>query len=78
MHAAKLGHGTDSFTSPKKESMLRGFGHPKNPTASAVFEPANSDFELISHVTDPMRLGAVSDKTIGTVSSLRSIELGDW
>jgi hypothetical protein len=25
LHAAKLGHGTDSFTSPPKEDMLRIF-----------------------------------------------------
>jgi hypothetical protein len=35
LHAAKLRHGTDDFTSPPKEGM------PKNPTASVGFEPAN-------------------------------------
>jgi hypothetical protein len=34
----KARHGTDGFTSPPKE---RGFFRPKNPTASAGFEPAN-------------------------------------
>ena len=31
----------DSFTSPPKEGVLRIF-HPKNPTASAGFEPAKT------------------------------------
>jgi hypothetical protein len=35
-HAAKLRHGTDGFTSPPKEGMLRTF-LPKNPTVSAGF-----------------------------------------
>jgi hypothetical protein len=29
LHAAKLGHGTDSFTSPPKEGMLRIFQLPE-------------------------------------------------
>ena len=40
LHAANLRHGTDGFTSPPKEGVLRIF-LPKNPTASAGFEPAN-------------------------------------
>ena len=36
LHGAKLGHGTDSFTSPRKEGMRRIF------QTSAGFEPANS------------------------------------
>jgi hypothetical protein len=36
----KTRHGTDGFTSPPKEGVLRIF-RPKNPTASAWFEPAN-------------------------------------
>jgi hypothetical protein len=40
LHAAKLRHGTEGFTSPPKEGMLRIFC-PENPTASAGFEPAN-------------------------------------
>ena len=39
LHAVNLRHGTDSFTSPPKEGW--GFFRPKNPTASAGFEPAN-------------------------------------
>ena len=35
-----LRRGTDGFTSPPKEGVLRIF-HPKNPTASAGCEPAN-------------------------------------
>jgi hypothetical protein len=40
LHAAHLRHGTDGSTSPPKEGMLRIF-RPKNPKASARFEPAN-------------------------------------
>ena len=40
LHAANLRHGTDGFTSPQKEGVLRIFFRPKNPTASAGFEPA--------------------------------------
>jgi hypothetical protein len=36
----KARHGTYGFTSPPKEGLLRIF-RPKNPTASAGFEPAN-------------------------------------
>jgi hypothetical protein len=39
LHAAKLRHGTDGFTSPLKEGTLWIF-HLKNPTASASIEPA--------------------------------------
>ena len=41
LHAANLRHGTDGFTSPPKEGVLRFFFALKNPTASAGFEPAN-------------------------------------
>jgi len=41
IHAANLRHGTDGFTSPPKEGVLRIFFAHKNPTASAGFEPAN-------------------------------------
>ena len=40
LHAANLRYGTDGFTSLPKESVLRMFFRPKNPTASAGFEPA--------------------------------------
>jgi len=40
-HAANLRHGTDGFTSPPKEGVLKIFFALKNPTASAGFEPAN-------------------------------------
>jgi hypothetical protein len=39
LHAANLRHGTDGFTSPPKEGVLRIFAL-KKPTASAGFEPA--------------------------------------
>ena len=41
LHAANLRHGTDGFTSPPKEGVLRIFFALKIPTASAGFEPAN-------------------------------------
>jgi hypothetical protein len=41
LHAANLRHGTDGFTSPPKEGVLRIFFTLKNPTASAGFESAN-------------------------------------
>jgi len=41
LHAANLRHGTDGFTSPPKEGVLRIFFALKNPTASAGFKPAN-------------------------------------
>ena len=41
LHAANLRHGTDGFTSPPKEGVLKIFFALKNPTALAGFEPAN-------------------------------------
>jgi hypothetical protein len=41
LYAANLRHRTDGFTFPPKEGVLRIFFRPKNPTASAGFEPAN-------------------------------------
>jgi hypothetical protein len=42
LYAANLRHGTDGFTSPPKEGLLRIFFFAlKNPTASAGFVPAN-------------------------------------
>ena len=41
LYAVNLRHGTDGFTSPPKEGVLRIFFALKNPTASAGFEPAN-------------------------------------
>jgi hypothetical protein len=40
LHAVKLRHGTDGFTSSPKEGVLRIF-RPKNPKASAGCEPAS-------------------------------------
>ena len=41
LHAVKLRHGTDGFTCPPKEGVLRIFFRPKNPTASSKYEPTN-------------------------------------
>jgi hypothetical protein len=43
LHAANLRHGTDGFTSPLKEGVLKIFLPLKNPTALAGFEPMNLD-----------------------------------
>ena len=41
LHAVNLRHGTDGFTSPPKEGVLRIFFALKKPTSSVGFEPAN-------------------------------------
>jgi hypothetical protein len=41
LHAVNLRHGTDGFTSPPKEVMLRIFITLKNPSTSAGIETAN-------------------------------------
>ena len=41
LHTVNLRRGTKGFTSLPKEGVLRIFFALKNPTASAVFEPAN-------------------------------------
>ena len=41
LHAVNLRHGTQGFTSPPKESVLRIIFAVKNATASVGFEPAN-------------------------------------
>jgi hypothetical protein len=41
LHAVNLRHGTDGFTSPPKEVVLRIFIILKNPSSSAGFEPKN-------------------------------------
>ena len=42
LQAANLRHGTDGFTSPPKEGVLRIFFALKNPTASAGLNPRTS------------------------------------
>ena len=49
LHAANLRHGTDGFTSPPKEGVLRIFFALKNPTASAGFELANLGTKALDH-----------------------------
>jgi hypothetical protein len=41
LHAVNLRHGTDGFTSPQKEVVLRIFITLKNPSTSVGIEPAN-------------------------------------
>ena len=43
LHAPSLRNGTDGFTSPPKEGVLRIFFAHKNTTVSAGFEPTNLD-----------------------------------
>jgi len=59
LHAANLRHGTDSFTSPPKEGVLRIFSALKNPTATAGFEPANLGTKG-QHAT-PYHLGCTTE-----------------
>jgi hypothetical protein len=40
-HTVKVLHGTDGFTSPPKEVVLRIFISIKNPPSSVGFEPTN-------------------------------------
>ena len=40
LNASNLRHGTEGFTSPPKEGVLRIFFRPKNQKASAGFKPA--------------------------------------
>jgi hypothetical protein len=48
LHAVNLRHGTDGFTSPPKEGVLRIFWPEKNPTASAGFWTSCTHYVLIS------------------------------
>jgi hypothetical protein len=41
LHAVNLRHGTDGFTSPPKDVVLRIFITLRNPSTSAGIEPAN-------------------------------------
>ena len=41
LHAVNLRYGTDGFTSPQKEGVLRIFFALKNPTTSVGYEAAN-------------------------------------
>jgi hypothetical protein len=56
LHAANLRHGTDGFTSPPKEGVLRSFFALKNPMASAGFEPANLDTKGQHATSRPSKL----------------------
>ena len=57
LHAVNIRHGTDGFTSPPKESVLRIFFFAlKNPTASVGFEPSNLGTKG-KHARSPKPLG---------------------
>jgi hypothetical protein len=62
----KARHGTDGFTSSPKEGVLRIFFRPKNPTASAGFEPANLGTEgqhATSRPPNPLFVEIISKNT---------------
>jgi hypothetical protein len=68
LHAVKLRHGTDGFTSPPKEGVLRIF-RPKNPTASAGCEPANlgtKDQHATSRPSKPLVYKIVTTRASST------------
>jgi len=73
LHAANLRHGTDSFTSPPKEGVLRIFFRPKNPTASAGFEPANLGTKGQHATPKPPKPILLSDNC-EIVHSIRSVD----
>ena len=49
LHAVNLRHGTDGFTSPPKEGVLRIFFVLKNPTVSEGFEPSKLGYQRPAH-----------------------------
>jgi hypothetical protein len=55
LHAVNLRHGTDGFTSPTKEVMLRIFITLKNPSTSAGIEPATLGPVASTLTTSPPR-----------------------
>jgi hypothetical protein len=55
LHAVNLQHGTDGFTSPPKEVVLRIFITLKNPSTSAGIEPATLGPVASTLTTSPPR-----------------------
>jgi hypothetical protein len=56
MSTSTLHLGTDGFTSPQKEGVLRIFFALKNPTASARFEPSNLGTKGQYAISRPLKL----------------------
>jgi len=61
LHAVNLRHGTDGFTSPPKERVLKIFFALKNPTDSAGFERANLGTNLGFNLVYTFRHSRPSD-----------------
>ena len=68
LHAVK--HGTDGFTSPPKEGVLRIFFRPKNPTVSAWCEPANVGTKGQHATSRPPKPLSGAYTTISTASGI--------
>jgi hypothetical protein len=69
----KARHGTDGFTSPPKEGVLRIFW-PKNPTASAWFEPANLGTKgqhATSSPPKPLNSALFGERTLTLLKNVR-------
>ena len=77
LHAVKIRTGTDGFTFPPKEGVLRIF-RPKNPTASAGCEPANLGTKG-QHATfrppKPLYLSASTSVSPGQLSAVHHCSL---
>jgi hypothetical protein len=57
LHAANLQHGTDGFTSPPKEGVLRIFFALKNPTASGVPKASTLPLDYRSRYLRKIKVG---------------------
>ena len=64
LHATNLRHGTDSFTSPPKEGVLRIFSPLKIRRLSAGFEPANLGTKGQHATPRPPKLKVIRNKKI--------------
>ena len=72
LHAVNLRHGTDGFTSPPKEGVLRIFFALKFPTASVGFEHANLGTKGQHATARPPKPRAVQYCKLCTVGCRRS------
>ena len=75
LHAVNLRRGTDGFTCPPKEGVLRIFFALKNPAASVGFEPANLGTKGQHATSRPPKplLSHVKDGTIHGISCICDI-----
>ena len=68
LHAIKLPHGTDGFTSAPKDGVLRIF-RSENPTASAGFEPANLGTKGQHATSRPPKAKYASNLSVDQIAS---------